>query len=84
MIGPGDIALSVVLVGAVAYGIGHELADAGAAATAFLMFAGGAAFLSLNLAIAGSPMPALPLAFGTGPALIAAACAYAGGRRREG
>ena len=83
MIGLENIALSLALVAAVAYGIGHELADAGAAATAFLMLAAGAAFLSVNLAIAGTPAPLLPLAFGTAPALLAAACAYAGGRRKE-
>ena len=83
MSGPADIALAFGLIAAVAFGIGHQLGDAGTAAAVFLMLAGGGAFLSVNLAIAGVPAPALPLVFGSGPALIAAACAYAGGRRKE-
>ena len=83
MSGLGDIVLLLALVAAVAFAIGHELGDAGAAATVFLMLAGGGAFLSVNLAVAGVPAPALPLAFGSVPALLAAVAAYAGGRRKE-
>jgi hypothetical protein len=82
MSGSGAIALGLAVT-AGAYAIGHELANAGAAATLFLMLAAGGAFLSLNLAIAGAPAPGLPVAFGSGPALIAAAFAYFGGRRKE-
>ena len=83
MIGPVDIALVLALVAAVAYGIGHELGNAGISAALFLLLAAGAAFLSLNLAIAGAPAPALPLVVGGGVALVGAASAYLGGRRRE-
>jgi hypothetical protein len=83
MSGPGGIALVLALVAAIAYGIGYELGDAGTSAATFLLLAAGGAFLSVNLAFAGAAAPALPLAFGTGPALVAAACAYLGGRRRE-
>jgi hypothetical protein len=78
-----DIAAPLVLVIAVAYGIGYQLGDAGSAATTFLLLAAGGAFLSVNLALAGAPAPALPLAFGSAPALFAAFSAYAGGRRKE-
>ena len=83
MSGPVGIVVMCALVAAVAYGIGHELEDGGISAALFLLLAAGGAFLTLNLVIAGAQAPALPLAFGSGPALIAAAFAYAGGKRRE-
>jgi hypothetical protein len=83
MSGLAGMALAIAVMAAVAYGIGRELGDAGTSAALFLMLAAGGAFLSLNLALAGVPAPALPLVFGSGPALVAAAAAHVGGRRKE-
>ena len=83
MSGPVGIVVLCALVAAVAYGIGHELGDGGTSAALFLLLAAGGAFLTLNMVIAGAPAAGLPLVFGSGPALIAAAFAYAGGRRKE-
>ena len=83
MSGPGAIVAFCALVAAVAYGIGHELGDGGSSAALFLLLAAGGVFVSLNMLVAGAPAALLPVVFGSGPALIAAGFAYAGGRRKE-
>ena len=77
------LALWIGIGSAVALGVGYELGDAGVATALFLLLALGGAFLSAMLALDGAPAPGMPLAFATGPGLIMASSAYAGGSLRE-
>ena len=82
-IGAPKLAFSIALAATAAFGVGYELGDAGTATALFLLLALGGVFLSAMLAVDGAPAAGLPVAFATGPGLIMASSAHAGGSLRE-
>ena len=72
------------LGGVAAYGVGHELGDPGLGAAVFLLMAAAGVIVAVVGAAGGMPAAELTVIFGTVPALVGAAGAWAGGRRAEG
>jgi hypothetical protein len=79
----GTAGAFIGLMALAAYGVGYEMEDAGTAAAMFAGLAVAAVFLGAVAAASGAFGVGPFLALGTGPALVAAQSAYAGGLRRE-
>jgi hypothetical protein len=78
------VASFIALIAAAGFGLGYEMADGGVAAALFLTMAVAGVLVSGLWLLGGRPGPEIGVAFGTMPALFAAAAAYAGGELREG
>lgn len=78
-----EIVAFLALVAAGAFGIGYELGDPGAATTLFLLMAIGVLLLTLVAVASEVPGWWVGAAFATPAALLAAGCAYLGGKVRE-